>query len=120
MKSGKRGEDFVCEYLKKRGAKILCRNYICRFGEIDIISQIDDILIFTEVKTREENSLVLPIEAVDLNKQRKLIKSAEVYIKFTANYNQPRFDVASVVTKEGKPISVDYLENAFFAKGTYL
>lgn len=120
MTSGKKGEEFVVKYLKKQGAKILSKNYTCRFGEVDIISEKDGFLIFTEVKTREENSITLPIEAVDLNKQKKLIKTAEVYIKFAANKNQPRFDVASVITKEGKPVSVDYLENAFMARSNYL
>lgn len=120
MNSGKKGEEYVCRYLKKNGAKILSRNYSCRFGEIDIISEKDGFLIFTEVKTRDEDPLVLAQEAVDIKKQQKIIKAAQIYIKFTENNSQPRFDVACVSARKGKPYELTYYENAFFAKGSYL
>ena len=57
---GKKGEDMVTGFLMKNGHTILKRNYLCRFGEIDIIAKKEDILLFVEVKTRKENSLVSP------------------------------------------------------------
>ena len=120
MSAGKKGEDYVCRYLKKNGAEILCRNYSCRFGEIDIIAKKGDILIFTEVKMREENALVLPVEAVDIRKQQRILKAAQAYIKFSSCLLQPRFDVAAVTSKNGRPVLVEYYENAFSAKENYI
>ncbi len=49
---GNVGEDFACEVLISKGHTILCRNYTCRGGEIDIISKIGKYIVFTEVKMR--------------------------------------------------------------------
>ena len=112
--TGKKGEDMVAKFLIKNGYTVLKRNYICRFGEIDIIARKNEVIAFVEVKTRQENSLVKPIEAVDNQKQRRMTLTAEDYIIKTHTDNlQPRFDVAEVtVTKENK-YHLKYIKNAF-------
>ena len=115
--SGAAGENFAAEYLRKRGFKILRRNFHSRFGEIDIIACDPRYLVFVEVKTREKGSLVDPLEAVTVSKQRKIIRTAQLYLQQYPENLQPRFDVAAVTAAHGIPESLSYLENAFFSTG---
>lgn len=114
---GKSGEDITAAYLRKKGWAITKRNYHSRFGEIDIIAENDEYIIFVEVKTRAENSLTSPAEAVNLSKQRKIMLTAEDFLsKFTCEL-QPRFDVAEVTTYKNADgsfrYSLNYIKNAF-------
>ncbi len=116
-KTGKSGEDRVAGYLKQNGAFILKRNYACRFGEIDIIAQLGEYILFVEVKTRREGSMVSGEQAVDFYKQNRIMLTAKDYISKTECQLQPRFDVA-VVTVYQKPDKLDgyrlnYIKNAF-------
>ena len=114
--TGTKGEDMVALFLQRKGYLVLKRNYQCRFGEIDIIAQKDDIIVFVEVKTRKANSVVPPEFAVDAKKQKRLILTAQDYIAKTGCELQPRFDVALVTVspkscnKSG--YSLKYIENA--------
>ncbi len=109
---GKKGEDMVAGFLIKQGCTIVKRNYTCRFGELDIIAQKDNLILFVEVKTRKENSLVAPKEAVDSHKIRRMTLTAEDYLTKTDCRLQPRFDVAEVTVNEGK-FALNYIKNAF-------
>ncbi len=110
---GKKGEDMVSAFLKAKGYAIIKRNYYCRFGEIDIIAQIGDIIAFVEVKTRKKNSLVSPIEAVDFRKTEKMRLTAEDYLSKTEVLFQPRFDVAQITVDSKGGFHLNYLKNAF-------
>ncbi len=115
--TGKSGEDRTASFLRKRGCAIIKRNYQCRFGEIDIIAETKEYIIFVEVKTRKENSIYAPSEAVDSHKQRRIMLTAEDFLsKFPCSL-QPRFDIAEVITKERADgsitYSLNYIENAF-------
>ena len=50
-KLGSNGEQRAADYLISKNYKILHRNWRTRRGEIDIIAQIDDTIVFVEVKT---------------------------------------------------------------------
>lgn len=114
---GKNGEDRVAVFLIKNGWRIVKRNYQCRFGEIDIIAENDEYIIFVEVKTRKEDALVSAEEAVNGAKQRRIMLTAQDYISKTLCQLQPRFDVAKVIVSENRDgqikYSLDYIENAF-------
>ena len=69
---GKIGEQKAAEYLKKKGYKILERNYKYKNLEIDIIAQRKTDLVFVEVKTRSDNTLFEPEDAVNYQKQRNI------------------------------------------------
>ena len=116
--SGAAGEDFAAEYLQKHGFEILRRNFHSRCGEIDIIARDARYLVFAEVKTREKDSLVNPLEAVTASKRRKIIRTAQIYLQQYPEDLQPRFDVAAVTAVHGIPESLRYLENAFFGNGS--
>lgn len=112
-KIGTEGEKRVANYLRKKGFTVIKQNYFCRFGEIDIIAENDEYILFVEVKTRKENSLVSGSEAVDSFKQAKILKTANDFLVKIESQKQPRFDVAQVtVTSEGK-FNLKYIENAF-------
>jgi len=111
-KIGDMGEGAVCDYIKKMGFVILERNFRIRGGEVDIIAKDGDTLVFIEVKTRK-NSKYAPSEAVDLKKQRFIIKTAEAYLYTKDLYEvDVRFDVAEVIY--GTKCGIHYMENAFW------
>ena len=116
-KTGKNGEDMVAAFLRKQGLAVVKRNYQCRFGEIDIIAETKEYIIFVEVKTRKKDSMVKGIDAVDSRKQQRIMLTAEDYISKTLCEKQPRFDVAEVIiekTEESRTkYSLNYIKNAF-------
>ena len=107
----------MAAFLRRKGFLILKRNFQCRFGEIDIIAENGDYIIFVEVKTRKENSAVPIEETVDAFKKKRLILTAEQYLSNGMCEKQPRFDVALVTVKpnpiSGSGYSLKYIENAF-------
>jgi putative endonuclease len=116
--TGSLGEKAAAEYLLQKGLDILNSNYRTRYGEIDIIATDGRYIIFIEVKTRKEHSLISPREAVDYRKQAKIIKTAEDFLcnERSADKLQPRFDVIEVITADQSIFSVkqiNQLENAF-------
>ncbi|MBR3420262.1 MAG: YraN family protein [Oscillospiraceae bacterium] len=115
--TGDLGEDAVCAYLERQGAEILCRNFTVRGGEIDIIAQQGEYLLFVEVKTRRPGSLVSGAAAVDARKQRLIIRTAEQYLLKYPSDLQPRFDVAETECSGGMIRHITYLEGAFDATG---
>lgn len=119
--TGKTGEDYTANYLESKGFKIIKRNYHSRYGEIDIIASNSKFILFTEVKTRHENPMYPPCEAVTYQKQRKIIKTAVKFLIDNKYDLQPRFDVAEVILKRNsyEIISINYIENAFIQEEGY-
>lgn len=114
-KAGNIGEDAVCGFLVRHGYEIIKRNFTVRGGEIDIIAEKADIIAFVEVKTRTIGSVTSAEEAVDLRKQRLIIRTAQAYLQNAAQPLQCRFDVAVVETEGGKVKKLRYYVNAFDA-----
>ena len=118
---GKRGELAAAAFLRKKGFRILCANYHCRFGEIDIIAADTYYISFVEVKTRGAGSLFEPREAVDYRKRERIIRTAEIYLMNTPGTQklQPRFDVVEIILKKTPDFKVDeirYIQDAFSAE----
>lgn len=80
-KTGSKGEDLACQYLKKLGYKILERNFRIRGGEIDIVAKDKDTLVFVEVKTRWSHDFGLPVESMTPWKIKSLLKTARFYVQ---------------------------------------
>lgn len=112
---GNKGEAFAAEYYKKLGFTVSAMNYSCRGGEIDIIAENGEYIIFVEVKTRSENSLYTPSEAVDYKKQKRLSLAAMKYLAANETEKQPQFDVFEVYTVKNRIYKVNRIENAFEA-----
>ena len=110
---GVKGEDFAARYLQAAGWSILERNYRIRAAEIDLIAERDGLIVFVEVKTRQTKKFGRPSEAVTLNKQKKIIEAASVFMQ-REEYarNACRFDVIEVFF-EGGDWHINHIENAF-------
>lgn len=94
---GKLGEELATKYLMKNDYKIIDRNFECRQGEIDIIALENNEIVFIEVKTRTSLKYGDAVEAVNLVKQKHIIKSAQYYIyKKHLERNYIRIDVIEV------------------------
>ena len=111
--TGALGESFIAHVLKKKGYKIVGRNYKTRFGEIDIIVSDEKFIVFVEVKTRDKEGLTSPFESVTPSKQKKIILAAQSFLLKNKIDLQPRFDVAAVYTKNKEIVAYDYLTDAF-------
>ncbi|MDO4982370.1 MAG: YraN family protein [Eubacteriales bacterium] len=113
--NGRFGEDRAAAFLRKKGYTITERNYRCRVGEIDIIAEDRDFIVFVEVKTRKNDLYVQAREYVTASKQRKIRQTALMYLAFHETEKQPRFDVIEVYIPEGLfgTVTLNHLENAF-------
>ena len=111
------GEDRAAEYLTENGFRIICRNFRCRMGEIDLIAEKEGILVFAEVKLRKNSLYGEAREFVTAEKQRKLRLAASFYLAGSrrAQNLQPRFDVLEVYAPQGTTglVTINHLENAF-------
>ena len=110
---GNSGESFVAEFLKKKGYIISAKNYRTKFGEIDVIAENNDEILFVEVKTRKETSFIRPYEYVNNSKQRKIFVTANIYLQHNGFGLNPRFDVAEVFVSDDGSMRLNYFENAF-------
>lgn len=112
---GNFGEDKSCAYLRKKGYRIVERNYSSRFGEIDIIAESSDYLVFVEVKLRKNDLHGEAKEFVDLRKQKKIIKTASFYLSQHETEKFVRFDVIEVYTSASffGRCRITHIENAF-------
>ncbi len=121
LEKGRLGEDAVCSFLEQRGHEIIARNYHRRCGEIDIISKCGGFVVFTEVKSRKRGSMISGLEAVNLRKQVKIIRTADLWLSDNDTGLQPRYDIAEVTLAGNVPrvVSIQIYEDAFTADGVY-
>lgn len=111
-----RGEAAAAQYLAKRGYEILERNWECFAGEADIIARDGDILVFVEVKTRTNERLGFPSEAVTKEKRQRYEKIACAYVA-EHEYSDMlmRFDVLGMLVIDEERFIVRHHINAFCA-----
>lgn len=113
-KSGVWGEVFAARYLRDNGYKIITANYYCRFGELDIVASKDSIVCIVEVKARNKNTDIRPMEAVDEGKQERLRMAAKSFLSFADLKAEVRFDVCEVYLDDNLSLSgINYIKNAF-------
>ena len=111
---GKLGEKAARKFLKKRGYRIRETNFRCHHGEIDIIAQKKDCLVFVEVRTKSSLDFGTPEESITQAKKEKLIASALTYT--TTQQKLPplwRIDVVAIeLDDKGKPKRIELIESA--------
>ena len=107
------GEDAACSFLKKKGYKILERNFRKGYGEIDIIALHKDILVFIEVKTRSSDKYGTPFESISPWKLRSVLQAARFYkyILHPALPDDLRIDAIGVSVWGREVIDIKHLEN---------
>ena len=111
---GRTGERLAAEELSRQGYHILEKNFRCSYGEIDLVAEDEQDLIFVEVKTRRGSAFGLPEEAVTLRKQQKIIQVASYYLDLHAcSQRSWRIDVVAVqLDKGGKPEEIRVYQHA--------
>ena len=100
--NGQDSEERALKYLKKRGLKLRARNYSSRYGEIDLIMQDEDTLVFVEVRYRKHDSHGSAVESVDYHKQSRIANTAESYLQIHPWDGSCRFDIVAI-QGEAKP-----------------
>ena len=111
QRRGKYGEDLALRVLKRRGMKLLERNYRAGRMELDLILQDGDVIVFVEVKARSSDRYGLGREAVNAVKQQHLRQAALAYLAARGWMERPaRFDVAEVDLNTG---TVTHIRDAF-------
>ena len=109
--TGTQYEERAAEYLIAQNYQILERNYRIRSGEIDIIARDGTVLVFIEVKYRKNEESGNPLEAVDIRKQKKIIKVARYYLYQKKYGDVPcRFDVIGICGSH-----MEHMKDAFWA-----
>ena len=109
------GEEQAARCLRRKGYRIVERNFRCRQGEIDIIAEKGGFLVFVEVKERKDARFAEAREFVTAAKQRRILTAAQLYLAQSGSERQPRFDVIEVYAPRGPegPVKISHIENAF-------
>ena len=116
--TAKLGEDKACNFLQKKGFKIIERNFRKGYGEIDIIAidssnQEEKTLVFIEVKTRKSNSFGSPLEAITPWKLKSLIRTAQFYKLIHPNLpDNMRIDAVSIILSSNNEVEdIELIKN---------
>jgi putative endonuclease len=114
---GQVAENLAADFLRSKGYRIVDRNFLCRFGEIDIVARDGEELVFVEVRSRKTAQSLDPIYSVNWRKQQKVIKAAQIYLSQRPTYAPipSRFDV--VIVTLGPQPDVVLVKDAFQTDG---
>ena len=108
---GRRGEAYAAAFLRVKGFRVVAQNWRCRFGEIDLIVERDDVLRFVEVKTRLTDTYGHPEESITPTKLEHLRRSIECWLRAHASSSkQYQADVIAIFVKEGSKPEVHWVE----------
>lgn len=113
---GTYAEDQACQFLETKGLILLEKNFTCRMGEIDLIMQDGDHIVFVEVRSRSRTDYGRAGESVNRVKQQKIIRTATFYLqkRHWLNTKHGRFDVVAIHFSNGN-MTMDWFKNAFLA-----
>ena len=114
--NGAWGEALAAQYLRKKHYKIVAAGYRSRFGEIDLIAQNKQYLVFVEVKLRKNADFAAAREHVNRVKQDRIRMTASMYLADHPTKLQPRFDVVEIYAPQDiatEHPEITHLEDAF-------
>lgn len=114
QETGKKAESLACQYLQAKGFHLLQQNYRCYYGEIDLIMQDLDDIVFVEVRSRHRTDFGNALESINKNKISKLVKTASHFLQkkeWLYKVNS-RFDVIAIHPVDGK-MQLEWIKNAF-------
>jgi len=110
---GRQGEKLAKRYLKKKGYRHLASNYATRQGEIDLVMQAGDTLVFVEVKTRSDEDYVPPEQVVNYGKRKRIGAAVRHFIQAHDVHDHPcRFDIVAVIIDDTHEPVIRHQENA--------
>src|SRR5438309_3072172 len=105
----KTGEDAAAKFLKKKGHRIIERNYRAPGGEIDIIARDKNAIVFVEVRTRCSERFAKPWETIGFRKRAHLRSTAKIYVReHSARDCEFRFDVISIVLDDSLQPQIEW------------
>lgn len=112
---GQWGEKRCERFLKRKGLKVLVRNFSCKTGEIDLIMvDTDGTIVFVEVKTRANENFGQSESAITAAKKNRMLRAARYFLATHDIENRPfRFDVVTIVLGEKGHPQIRHYENAF-------
>jgi putative endonuclease len=121
LQLGVRGEKLAAQYLRRKGFKILYRNFRGRTGgEIDLVCRDRDTLVFVEVKTRTREDFGRPLEAVNRKKEHRISMGALAWLRLLGNPDIFfRFDVVEVIIAPSEAPKIELIRNAFQLSSNY-
>ncbi|MDR1113220.1 MAG: YraN family protein [Bacteroidales bacterium] len=109
---GNRGEELARNYLIEHQYKILASKWQASHLEVDIIAETETYIIFCEVKTRSTNAFMSPQEAVTTQKQKNIIRAANLYILQYKIKKEVRFDIISILLNSNN-CTIEHIPDAF-------
>lgn len=117
---GEQLETVALRYLEARGLTLICRNFQCKLGELDLIMRDAQMLVFIEVRYRRCERFGSAVESVDRRKQRKLLRTAQIYLNVQRfSQREPcRFDILGITLNDAaQEYRFDWIANAFDSEG---
>lgn len=110
---GRWGESIAAQHLADKGYQIVRRNWRCRQGEIDLVAQAGDTLVFVEVKTRRGRKMGTPEEGLTPHKSQQLLALGQIYVATEELDVDWRIDLVAVeLDKSGKLLRCEHIPNA--------
>ena len=114
LQFGREGESAAIAFLKKKGYRILEKNFRSKLGEIDVIAEQAGVVVFVEVKARSDHESGHPFDALTPTKQKKIIQTAQSFLVQKRIPDKPmRFDVVALTLDPPDTWKIELLENAF-------
>jgi putative endonuclease len=111
IKQGEQAEELAHQFLIQQGLKPVCQNFRCKLGEIDLIMEDGNTLVFVEVRYRKSDKFGSAVESITQRKQSRIIAATNFYL-MTYNIDQPiRFDVIGISNNQ----PLNWIHNAFQA-----
>lgn len=111
---GLTGESDAAAWLESQGYRILERNYRCPYGEVDLVAEDADVLVFVEVKTRASFGFGMPVDSITPAKRRKIARAAGCYLMERVETDCAfRVDVVEVALVNGRVADIRLLRSAF-------
>ncbi len=113
---GNDAESLACDYLQRQGMSLLTRNFHCKCGELDLVMQDKNSIVFVEVRYRSNPHYGSPADSVTSAKQDKLIKTALYYLQQHPGLARraSRFDVIAISSRNAET-KIEWIKNAFLA-----
>ena len=112
---GSDAEELAAKFLRRQGLVPVTRNFRCRLGEIDLIMRNANCLVFIEVRYRSSNRFSRAGQTVDLHKQRKLIRTAALFLAKREQFANSlvRFDVVAIDADDSGNETIEWIKDAF-------
>lgn len=112
---GQQGEQLAADHLKRKGARLLARNYRSSLGELDLVMEHEGDLVGVEVKTRRPGQPGLPEEAVNRVKMERLERLLAQFADETDRAEAGwRIDVVAIeITPEGRVVRLEHIRDAY-------